>query len=475
MRLCLNSLQFGIGNVNRTTTCTLELKIKTNNERAMQVCKAVSPYNLLRVMKGYPTKCVYDKTFYCEDFEEEFLGYCFVVRGRNKQYSKRVCGKKYKLHVIRNSEEIKWVSTFFGALHEEVWVGNVGNTVKHLKPIQAKRPKFNDKISPKKAPIKLRLSKGGLDGIKVGTAIYGDKRELIGHLCSREASLYYETMQEEEIEQGTIFEKLKLPHQFVTEKDGYKRTYMYVGTVHAVEGNEFEANVTDLNKFCDNSERYCISSLRQYQYEYLQGEIQASETNQMQTPAKEMPEMTTVILKMTNLRLHASGVFSNVYRGTVLEPKPQREIAIKKTWPESKDRERNFEMIFLTGISRKKHKNIVQMIFAFSNRVGKDNKICESFVFDFLPDTLASVIKREVLDDTDIKIYTWQLFNGLRYLSMHQIVHRDIKPLNVLIDHPLALLKIGDFGSAKIVRSYNKPVGLRTPMRAPHAHAYAYD
>ncbi|XGW16613.1 hypothetical protein V3C99_001791 [Haemonchus contortus] len=212
MRLCLNSLQFGIGNMNRTTTCTLELKIKTNNERATQVCKAISPYNLLRVMEGYPTKCVYDKTFYCEDFEEEFLGYCFVVKGRNKQYSKRVCGKKYKLHVIRNSEEIKWVSTFFGALHEEVWIGNVGNTVKHLKPIQARRPKFYDEISPKKAPIKLRLSKGGLDGIKIGTAIYGDKRELIGHLCSREASLYYETMQEEEIEQGTIFEKLKLPH-----------------------------------------------------------------------------------------------------------------------------------------------------------------------------------------------------------------------------------------------------------------------
>nr|CDJ95880.1 Serine threonine protein kinase-related domain containing protein [Haemonchus contortus] len=39
---------------------------------------------------------------------------------------------------------------------------------------------------------------------------------------------------------------------------------------------------------------------------------------------------------------------------------------------------------------------------------------------------------------------------------MHQIVHRDIKPLNVLIDHPLALLKIGDFGSAKIVRRLMK-------------------
>ncbi|VDP01976.1 unnamed protein product [Heligmosomoides polygyrus] len=34
----------------------------------------------------------------------------------------------------------------------------------------------------------------------------------------------------------------------------------------------------------------------------------------VEQPAKELPEMRTVILKMTNLRLHASGVFSNVYR-----------------------------------------------------------------------------------------------------------------------------------------------------------------
>ncbi|CAJ0600821.1 unnamed protein product [Cylicocyclus nassatus] len=175
----------------------------------------------------------------------------------------------------------------------------------------------------------------------------------------------------------------------------------------------------------------------------------------VEQPAKEMPEMKTVILKMTNLHLHASGVFSNVYRGTLLEPAPQREIAIKKTWPEN--RERNFEMIFLTGISRIRHKNIVQMLFAFSNKVGKHKKeICESFVFDFLPDTLASIIKKEKLDTTDIKIYTWQLFSGLRYLSAYQIVHRDIKPMNVLLDHANGLLKIGDFGSAKVVTRLTK-------------------
>lgn len=43
----------------------------------------------------------------------------------------------------------------------------------------------------------------------------------------------------------------------------------------------------------------------------------------------------------------------------------------------SENRERNFEMIFLTGIGRKKHKNIVQMIFAFANKVGKECKVSE--------------------------------------------------------------------------------------------------
>ncbi|RCN52364.1 kinase domain protein [Ancylostoma caninum] len=168
-----------------------------------------------------------------------------------------------------------------------------------------------------------------------------------------------------------------------------------------------------------------------------------------------------------------------LFRGTLLEPAPQREIAIKKTWPEN--RERNFEMIFLTGISRKRHKNIVQMLFAFSNKVGKEQKVCESFVFDFLPDTLASIMKRGKLDTTDIKIYTWQLFNGLRYLSalfvvgpscnpfQYQIVHRDIKPMNVLLDHMNGLLKIGDFGSAKVVQKVAKSTAYQVTRfyRAP--------
>ncbi|EPB67785.1 hypothetical protein ANCCEY_13128 [Ancylostoma ceylanicum] len=42
------------------------------------------------------------------------------------------------------------------------------------------------------------------------------------------------------------------------------------------------------------------------------------------------------------------------------------------------------------------------------------------------------------------------------YAFQYQIVHRDIKPMNVLLDHANGLLKIGDFGSAKVIHKVAK-------------------
>ncbi|CAO4369067.1 unnamed protein product [Caenorhabditis nigoni] len=162
--------------------------------------------------------------------------------------------------------------------------------------------------------------------------------------------------------------------------------------------------------------------------------------------AYEMPaDNKKVMLKIDDVHLHSCGVFSNVYKGDLREPYAKK-IAIKKSWPEKG--ERNFEFIFLTGRERSKHKNVIQMIFAFSHNY--DNKVCESYVFDYMPNTLAEVI-RQKLTDIDIRLYTWQMFAGLKYLEEHKVVHRDLKPVNILVDHDTALLKISDFGSAKII------------------------
>ncbi|CAL2029735.1 hypothetical protein CAEBREN_32308 [Caenorhabditis brenneri] len=170
----------------------------------------------------------------------------------------------------------------------------------------------------------------------------------------------------------------------------------------------------------------------------------------------ELPSQQRVSMQIANLRLHAWGVFSNVYRGTLVSPGTEQEIAIKKTWP--KTPERNFELLFLSGIKRKPHKNIVQMLFAFSRTTTSGQGLeatkafCESYVFAFMPFTLQNILKKTRLAEVEMKVYAWQLFEGIRYLQAHMIVHRDIKPVNLLIDVDKGILKIADFGSAKIVQ-----------------------
>jgi len=51
----------------------------------------------------------------------------------------------------------------------------------------------------------------------------------------------------------------------------------------------------------------------------------------------------------------------------------------------------------------------------------------------------------------EIKIYIYQLFRSLAYIHSQGICHRDIKPQNLLLDPNTGVLKLCDFGSAKIL------------------------
>ena len=68
---------------------------------------------------------------------------------------------------------------------------------------------------------------------------------------------------------------------------------------------------------------------------------------------------------------------------------------------------------------------------------------------DYYTDNLYQVVKKKDINPLLIKIYTYQLFRGLNYLSMLHIAHRDIKPQNILVDRIKHKLIISDFGSAK--------------------------
>ena len=51
----------------------------------------------------------------------------------------------------------------------------------------------------------------------------------------------------------------------------------------------------------------------------------------------------------------------------------------------------------------------------------------------------------------EVKLYIYQLFRSLAYIHSMGICHRDIKPQNLLLDPASGILKLCDFGSAKIL------------------------
>jgi len=81
-----------------------------------------------------------------------------------------------------------------------------------------------------------------------------------------------------------------------------------------------------------------------------------------------------------------------------------------------------------------------------------------NLVLEFVPDTVYRVArafhkKKEYMPILYVKLYAYQLCRSLAYIHGLGICHRDIKPQNLLIDHERGILKLCDFGSAKILKS----------------------
>jgi cyclin-dependent kinase 7 len=77
---------------------------------------------------------------------------------------------------------------------------------------------------------------------------------------------------------------------------------------------------------------------------------------------------------------------------------------------------------------------------------------------DFMDTDLEQIIKDQsiVFVASHIKSYLLQTLLGLEYLHINWILHRDLKPNNLLVNKA-GILKIGDFGLAKAYGSPNRP------------------
>jgi cyclin-dependent kinase-like len=94
-----------------------------------------------------------------------------------------------------------------------------------------------------------------------------------------------------------------------------------------------------------------------------------------------------------------------------------------------------------------RHPNIVSLMEAF-RRKGK-----LYLVFEYVERNLLEVLESnpQGLGDEAVMLYVFQLCQAIHWCHSNNVIHRDIKPENLLINTRTKLLKLCDFGFARVV------------------------
>jgi mitogen-activated protein kinase 15 len=138
------------------------------------------------------------------------------------------------------------------------------------------------------------------------------------------------------------------------------------------------------------------------------------------------------------------GAYGIVWKAT--DKKNSEKVALKKifdAFQNATDAQRTFrEVVFLQQMGN--HENIVQLHSVFK----ADNDRDLYLVFEYMETDLHAVIRANILEDVHKQYVLYQCFKALLYMHSAELVHRDMKPSNLLLNSE-CLMKVADFGLAR--------------------------
>lgn len=162
-----------------------------------------------------------------------------------------------------------------------------------------------------------------------------------------------------------------------------------------------------------------------------------------------------------------AGCFGIVFRATVSScadgcvcGATKRDMALKvvrradPAASSSRKKKQSKELSVLLRIGR--HENVVRINYYFYgscvNPLEERREPCLSIFFEYLPSTLYEEIRRLGRMEAGLCVtYGRQLFGALAHVHGCRVCHRDVKPTNLLVDPERRVLKLCDFGSAKVM------------------------
>jgi len=148
-------------------------------------------------------------------------------------------------------------------------------------------------------------------------------------------------------------------------------------------------------------------------------------------------------------RIIGHGSFGVVFQATTVGN--GEVVAIKKVLQDKRFKNRELQIMKMLN-----HPNVVSLKNNFYTNGEKTDEVYLNLVLDYVPETVYRVSRhytklKQTVPLIYVKLYMYQLSRSLAYIHSQGICHRDIKPQNLLLDPQTGVLKLCDFGSAKML------------------------